>query len=161
MKRFMLPPVIAHALAWAAFFRVVSWPEGYGGSTTSTDELRATFFFTAGPFRKYLGFEETILLLVPVALTGLAIWLAWPRRGRPAWMHPALWGLGVLCLAYSCVWFSDWARQVLWALGVFCLAECSTPSWLILDLGIEFIGAFYLPAAMALVVSAIVVSMNE
>ena len=26
MKRFMLPPVIAHALAWAAFFGVVFCP---------------------------------------------------------------------------------------------------------------------------------------
>ena len=91
MKRLVLPPVIAHALAWAAFFGVVFWPEGYGGSTRSTDELRATFFIAGGPFRKYLGLEEIILLLVPVALTGLAIWLAWPRRDRPAWAHPALW----------------------------------------------------------------------
>ena len=165
MKRFILPPVTAHALAWAAFFGVMFWPEGYGGSTSSTgdstDELRATFFTAAGPFRKYLGFEEIILLLVPVALTGLAIWLAWPRRDRPAWAEPALWGLGVLCLAHCCIWFSEWARHALWGLGVFCLAECSTPSWLILDLGIEFIGAFYLPAAAALIVSAIIVSMSE
>ena len=164
MKRFILPPVIAHALAWAAFFGVMFWPEGYGGSTrstSSTDELRATFFFTAGPFRKYLGFEEIILLLVPVALTGLAIWLAWPRRDRPAWTKPALWALGVLCLAYCCIWFIEWARQALWGLGVFCLAECSTPSWLILDLGIEPIGACYLPAAVALIVSAVIGSMSE
>ena len=161
MKRFMLPPVIAHALAWAAFFGVVFWPEGYSGSTTSADELRTTFFFTAGPFRKYLGFEEIMLLLVPVALTGLAVWLAWPRLARTAWAKPALWGLGVLCLAYCCIWFIEWARQALWGLGVFCLADCSTPSWLILELGIEPIGAFYLPAAAALIVSAIIVSMSE
>ena len=161
MKRFMLPPLIAHALAWAAFFAVVFWPEGYGGSTRSADELRATFFIAGGPFRKYLGLEEIILLLIPVALTGLAIWLAWPRGARPAWAKPALWGLGVLCLAYCCIWFIEWARQALWSLGVFCLADCSTPSWLILDLGIEPIGASYLPAAAALIVSAIIVSMSE
>ncbi len=161
MKRLVFPPVVAHALAWAAFFGVLFWPEGYGGSTSSTDELRATFFTAAGPFRRYLGFEEIILLLVPVALTGLAVWLAWPRRDRPAWANPALWGLGVLCLAYCCIWFIEWARQALWGLGVFCLGECSIPSWLILDLGIEFIGAFYLPAAVALIVSAVIGSMSE
>ena len=160
MKRFIFPPLIAHALAWAAFFGVVFWPEGYGGSTRSADELRITFFFTAGPFRQYLGFEEIMLLLVPVALTGLAIWLAWPRQVQPAWAKPALWGLGVLCLAYCCIWFIEGPRQALWSLGVFCLAECSAPSWEILELGIEFIGAFYLPAAAALMVSSIIVSMS-
>jgi hypothetical protein len=161
MKRFILPSATAHALAWAAFFGVMFWPEGYGGSAGSTDELRATFFTAAGPFRRYLGFEEIILLLVPVALTGLAIWLAWPRRDRPAWAEPALWGLGVLCLAYCCIWFIEWARQALWGLGVFCLAECSIPSWLIYELGIEFIGVFYLPAAVALFVSAVIVTMSR
>ena len=161
MKRFMLPPMIAHVLAWAAFFGVVFWPFGYSGSTRSADELRATFFFTAGPFRRYLGFEEIMLLLVPVALTGLAVWLAWPRGARPAWAKPALWGLGVLCLAYCCIWFIEWARRAPWGLGVFCLEECSVPSWLIDNLSIQFIGVFYLPAAVAVMVSAIIVSMSE
>jgi hypothetical protein len=118
-----------------------------------------TFFFTAGPFRRYLGFEEIILLLVPVALTGLAIWLAWPRGARPAWAKPSLWGLGLLCMAYCCV--PIWFRPALWGLGVFCLAECSIPSWLIYELGIEFIGVFYLPAAVALFVSAVIVTMSR
>ena len=122
-----------------------------------------TFFIAAGPFRRYLGFEEIMLLLLPVALTGLAIWLAWPRGARSARAKPALWGLGVLCLAYCCVpiWFIEWARPTLWGLGVFCLGECSVPSWLIHELGIEFTGVFYLPAAVALFVSAIIVSMNK
>ena len=148
MKRFMLPPVIAHVLAWAAFFGVVFWPEAYSNdrSTSSADELRRTFFTLAGPFRRYLGFEEIMLLLIPVALTGLAVWLAWPRLARTAWAKPALWGLGVLCLAYCCVpiGFPTWLAV-----------------WFIEDLDISFIGVFFLPAAAALVVSAVNVSMSE
>ena len=144
MKRFMLPPMIAHVLAWAAFFGVVFWPEAYSNdrSTSSADELRRTFFTLAGPFRRYLGFEEITLLLIPVALTGLAVWLAWPRGARPAWAKPALWGLDVLYLAYCCVpiWF---------------------PIWFIEDLDISFIGVFFLPAAVAVLVSAVIVSMSK
>ena len=163
MKRFILPPMIAHVLAWAAFFGVYFWPLGYGGSTTSADGLSMKFFMGAGPFRRYLGFEEIMLLLAPVALTGLAIWLAWPRGARPAWAKPALWGLGVFCLAYCCVptWFIEWSRPALWGLGVFCWGECSTPSWSIDGVGIEFIGVLYFPAVVALLVSAIIVSMSK
>ena len=148
MKRFMLPPVIAHALAWAAFFGVVFLPVAPPRSPgpASADELRMTFFILAGPFRRYLGFEEIMLLLIPVALTGLAIWLAWPRSARPAWAKPALWGVGVLCLAYCCVpiGFPTWLAV-----------------WFIDDLDISFVGVFFLPAAVGLIVSAVNVSMSE
>ena len=144
----MLPPVIAHALAWAAFFGVVFLPVAPPRSPgpASADELRMTFFILAGPFRRYLGFEEIMLLLIPVALTGLAIWLAWPRSARPAWAKPALWGLGVLCLAYCCVpiGFPTWLAV-----------------WFIDDLDISFVGVFFLPAAVGLIVSAVNVSMSE
>ena len=139
MKRLMLPPMIGHVLAWAAFFGVVLFPSGYSGMTTSSDGLRDTFFFTAGPFRRYLGFEEILLLLIPVALTGLAVWLAW--------RHGAVW--------------SAWTRPVLWGLGMLCLAYCSVTIWFIRDVDISFIGVFFVPSAAALIISAIVVSMGK
>ena len=147
MKRFWLPPLIAHVLAWAAFFGVVFWPEAYSRSPRAElveDELRMVFFSMAGPFRRYLGFEEIMLLLVPVVLTGLAIWLAWPRGARSAWAKPALWGLGVLFLAYCCV-----------------LILFPVPIWFNEDVDISFIGVFFVPAAVALIVSAVIVTMSK
>ena len=88
-----------------------------------------------GPFMRYLGPEEMMLLLIPVALTGLAVLLAWRRSNRSVWAKLALWVLGALCLAY-----------------------CSIPFWLIEEVEIEFIGALFLPAAVALIVSAIIAS---
>ena len=79
-----------------------------------------------------------MLLLIPVALTGLAVWLAWPRGARSAWAKLALWGLSVLGLAY-----------------------CSVTIWFIQDVDISFIGVFFLPAAVTLIVSAIIVSMSK
>ena len=76
-----------------------------------------------------------MLLLIPVALTGLAVLLAWPRGSRSAWTKLALWGLGALCLGY-----------------------CSIPLWFIEEVEIEFIGGFFLPAAVALIVAAIIAS---
>ena len=82
MKRLRLPPMIAHVLAWAAFFGVVFWPFGYSVTTTTAlpgDVVRVVFAHSPGPFKGYLGPEEVMLLLIPVALTGLAVWLAWSR----------------------------------------------------------------------------------
>ena len=67
------------------------------------DVVRMVIGHTTGPFSRYLGFEEVMLLLLPVALTGLAIWLAVPRGDRSAWAKPALWAIGVLCLTYCSV----------------------------------------------------------
>ena len=44
-----------------------------------------------------------MLLLLSVTLTGLAVWLVVPREARSAWAKPALWAMGVLCLAYCSV----------------------------------------------------------
>ena len=141
MKRLRLPPMIAHVLAWAAFFGVVFWPFGYSVTTITAlpgGVMRCVFEHSPGPFKRYLGPEEVMLLLIPVALTGLAVWLAWPRGARSAWAKLALWGLSVLGLAY-----------------------CSVPIWLVEKVDISFIGVFFLPAAAALIVSAIVVNMSK
>ena len=134
MKRLRLPPMIAHVLAWAAFFGVVFWPFGYSVTTITAlpgGVMRGVFAHSPGPFKRYLGPEEVMLLLIPVALTGLAVWLAWSRGIWSAWAKLAQWGLGVLCLGY-----------------------CSVPIWFVEEVDISFIGVFFLPAALVLVVSA-------
>ncbi len=140
MKSLTSPPIIAHLLAWAAFFGVVFWPYGFNTHTTTVtaSHIRDEFGHSPGPFIRYLGFEEIMLLLIPLALTGLATWLAW--------RHGAVW--------------SAWTRPVLWGLGLLCLAYCSVPIWFI-EVQIGFIGAFFLPAAAVLIVSAIFVSMSK
>ena len=112
MKRLRLPPIIAHVLAWAAFFGVVFWPFGYSVTTITAlpgGVMRGVFEHSPGPFKRYLGPEEVMLLLIPVALTGLAVWLAWSRGIWSAWAKLAQWGLGVLCLGYCSVpiWFAE------------------------------------------------------
>ena len=134
MKRLRLPPMIAHALAWAAFFGVVFWPFGYSVTTITAlpgGVMRCVFEHSPGPFKRYLGPEEVMLLLIPVVLTGLAVWLVWSRGIWSAWAKLAQWGLGVLCLGY-----------------------CSVPIWFVEEVDISFIGVFFLPAALVLVVSA-------
>ena len=138
MKRLWLPPVIAHVLTWAAFFGVVFWPFGYSVTTKTLlpgGGVRAVFAHAPRPFMRYLGPGEVALLLIPVALTGLAVWLAWLQGAQSGWTKLALWGLAALCLAY-----------------------CSIPIWFLDEADISFIGVFYLPAAVASIVSVIVVS---
>ena len=99
--------------------------------------VRFTFSHAPGPFMQYLGLLEVMLLLIPVALTGLAVRLSWPQSVRPNWAKPALWALAMLCMVY-----------------------CSVPVWFIEQVDIGFIGAFFLPAALALTASATVASMR-
>ena len=139
MKRLWLPTMIAHLLAWAAFFGVVFWPLGYSETTRPTllgGSVRVVFGNSPGPFRRYLGPEEVMLLLIPVALTGLAVWLPWSRGTWSVWAKLAQWGLGVLCLGY-----------------------CSVPIWFVQEVEISFIGVFFLPAALALIVSAFIAAL--
>ena len=141
MKRLRLPALLAHALAWAAFFGVVFWPFGYSRTTRTElpdDVVKVAWGHSPGPFMRYLGPEEIMLLLIPVALTGLAVLLAWRRSKRSVWAKLALWVLGALCLAY-----------------------CSIPFWFIEEVEIEFIGVFFLPAAVALIGSAMIASTTK
>ena len=123
------------------------WPFKYSDTTTTwfpDGTVRTVFSHYPGPLILRLGLWEVLLLLAPVALTGLGIWLAWPRSSGSVWSKPALWGLGVLCLAYCYVpiWF---VRTEMW----FVRAE------------IWVIGVFFLPAAVMLIVSAIIVSRQK
>ena len=99
--------------------------------------VRFTFSHAPGPFMQYLGLLEVMLLLIPVALTAQAVRLAWPKSVRPKWGKSALWALAMLYLVY-----------------------CSVPIWFIEQVDISFIGAFFLPAALALTASATVASMR-
>ena len=140
MNPLLLPPAIAHLLAWAAFLGVVFWPYGY--SVTTTSELpggivRTVFGHSPGPFRRYLGPEEVLLLLMPVALTGLAVWLASRQSAQ-----------------------SERAKLAMWLLAALCLGYCSVPIWFIDEVDLSFIGVFYLPAAVASIVSVIIVSVK-
>ena len=58
---------------------------------------------------QYLGPLEIILLLVPTALTGIAVMLVWTRLAQPTWTGLALCVLAVLCLVYCSVpiWFIE------------------------------------------------------
>ena len=140
MKYLQLSSLMAHVLAWAAFLGVVFWPLGYSETTRTTlpgGSMRAVFGYSPGPFRRYLEPEDVMLLLIPVALTGLAVWLAWSRSACSTLAKLAQWGLGVLCLVY-----------------------CSVPLWFVQDVDINFIGVLFLPAALALIVSAITAALR-
>ena len=139
MKYLQPLPLMAHVLAWAAFLGVVFWPLGYSETTRTTlpgGSMRVVFGHSPGPFRRYLGPEDVMLLLIPVVLTGLAVWLAWSRSSCSTWAKLAQWGLGVLCLVY-----------------------CSAPLWFVPEVDISFIGLFFLPAALVLIVSALIAAL--
>ena len=142
MKLLRMLLLAAHMLSWAAFFVVVFWPYGYSSmsQTLSPDgEIwRTVFGEHAGPFRRHLGLGEISLLLIPALLTSLAVWLVWWRGVLSGHAKLAMWGLGILCLGY-----------------------CSVPIWFVKEAEISFIGVFFLPAAAALVVSAMFVSMTK
>ena len=140
MKYLQLLPLMAHVLAWAAFLGVVFWPLGYSETNRTTlpdGSMRAVFGHSPGPFRLYLGPEDVMLLLIPVALTGLAVWLAWSRSACSTWTKLAQWGLGALCLVY-----------------------CSVPLLFVPEVDISFIGVFFLLATLVLIVSAITAALR-
>ena len=91
----------------------------------------------SGPLQAILGPEDVMLLLIPVALTGLAVWLAWSRSACSTWTRLAQWGLGALCLVY-----------------------CSVPLLFVPEVDISFIGVFFLPATLVLLVSAITAALR-
>ena len=76
MKYLQVSSVMAHVLAWAAFLGMILWPLGYSETIRTTlpgGSMTAVFGYSPGPFRRYLGPEDVMLLLIPVALTGLAV----------------------------------------------------------------------------------------
>lgn len=141
MKPLRSFPVIAHALAWAAFFGVIFWPFGFSDTTRTTlpdGSFRIVFGHSPGPLMRYLEPGEIMLLLIPVASTGLAVWLVWSRSTASVGAKLALWGLAALTLAY-----------------------CAAPFWFIKAPGIGFIGGLSWPAAAVLGISAIIFSLNR
>ena len=98
----------------------------------------ASDHYSPGPFMRYPGPGEVTLLLMPVALTGLAVWLAQRRGALPGRTKMAPWGLGTLRLGY-----------------------CSIPIWFLEEVESEFIGGLHLPAAVALIISAITLSVTK
>ena len=142
MKLLRMLSLVAHMLSWAAFFVVVCWPYGYSSMTQTLSPdgkvWGIVFGEHAGPFRRHLGPGEISLLLIPTVLTALAVWLVWWRGVLSGRAKLAMWGLGILCLAY-----------------------CSVPIWLVKEVEISFIGVFFLPAAVVMIVSAMFVSMTN
>ena len=96
------------------------------------------FGHSPGPFVRYLGPEEILLLLIPLASTGAAVWLVWSQNAPSVGAKLAMWGLAVLTLVY-----------------------CAAPFWFIEELEIEFIGGLFWPAAAVLGISAIIFSLDR
>ena len=146
----------AHGLAWAGFFGVISLPFGYGSQTITVfpdGGVRMSIGHGPGPFIQYLGLGEVMLLLAPVALTGLGIWLVWRRSTGSVGAKLGLWGLGIATLAYCwiAISFVDIANA---------LAHRSTGmSVEVVEIG--FIGELFMPGAVALIVSAIIVGFSK
>ena len=149
-------PLTAHGLAWAGFFGVLLGPFGYGSQTiTVFPDGGGTWSIGhgPGPLILYLGVGEVMLLLAPVALTGLGVWLAWRRRAGPVRTRLTLWGLALAVLAYCWIAIS-------YVDFVTALAHRS-PGTSFDIVEIEFIGGLFMPAAVALIVSAIIVSFSK
>ena len=77
MNYLQVSSLMAHVLAWAAFLGVILWPIGYSENTSTTlpgGSIRAVFGYSPGPFRRYPGPEDVMLLLIanrPGSLAGL------------------------------------------------------------------------------------------
>ncbi len=146
----------AHGLAWAGFFGVISLPFGYGSQTITVfpdGGVRMSIGHGPGPFIQYLGLGEVMLLLAPVALTGLGIWLVWRRSTGSVGAKLGLWGLGIATLAYC--WIAISFMDIADALAHRSMGMS------VEAVEIGFIGALFMPAAVALIVSAIIVSFSK
>ena len=120
---------------------MVFWPYGYSSKSLTVlpdGSWRIVFGHAPGPFLQYLGPLDITLLLIPPLVTGLAVWLVWRRATR-----------------------SGLAKVVMWGLGLGCLAYCSAPIWFIERIDVSFIGVLFLPAAVFLIISAIILSATK
>ena len=143
---------VAHALAWAAFLWIALWPHTYQGVSATpvqVDEFgnvigttehvlnEASVVRHSASFVEVNGIGPLLLLFIPVALTGVALMtlLALPRIGA--------WG-DVRSIRLP---------AILWALTVALLAFCL--------LGYLSFGVLYVPAALALIVAAAILSFRR
>ena len=126
------PPVsaaiIAHALAWAAFLWLVSWPYSYRGveataSPRGSGEAATTYTLSASYIEEN-GWWVLIPLFVPVVLSGLMLIVV-------------LWSTGADSLP---------KRFMLFGLTIACLVFCL--------LGYLSFGVLFLPAALAMLITA-------
>ena len=122
-------PLLAHVAAWAAFLWLVFWPFAYRGVSVQ-----------AVPPGSDAAPVVTELSASFIETNGLWVVL------------PLLIPVVLTGLAYLAVWYWNsrkWTRSVfLWVLAVLALGFCA--------LGILSIGILYLPAALALLTTAIV-----
>jgi hypothetical protein len=122
-------PLLAHGAAWAAFLWLLLWPYSYRGVSVTAVQK---------------GSGE-----VPVTTYTSASFIE--ANGLTA-LIPLLAPVALTGLALLAVWFWDappmGKRLSLWALAAVCLVFCV--------LGAFSIGVFYLPAALALIITAIV-----
>ena len=119
-------PVLAHAAAWAVFLLLALWPASYRGTHIEMD--------SAGTY------TTTFQTASLVAVNGPWVLL-------PLFVPVALTSLALLAVLR---WDPrSWIRQAfLWLLALLSLGFCV--------LGALSIGVFYLPTALALVVTAVV-----
>ena len=124
--------IVAHALAWVAFLWLALWPFSYRGVTVtpavtpvpSGSGNVAVTTYTSASFIEANGWWVLIPLFVPVALSGLALVVV-------------LWFAGANSLP---------KRFMLFGLTIACLVFCL--------LGYLSIGILFLPAALAMLVTA-------
>ncbi len=95
---------VAHGLAWAAFLWLVFWTSAYSGVSTQPVPARSDaapqVTYTSDSIIGANGLWVVLPLLIPVALTGLALLTVW-RWNPSGWTRPV--SLGVLAvLMFGC-----------------------------------------------------------
>lgn len=124
----LLGAIVAHALAWAAFLWLVLWPYSYRGVEATASPRgngeAATSYTLSASFIEANGWWVLIPLFVPVLLSGLALIVV-------------LWFAGANSLP---------KRFMLFGLAIACLVFCL--------LGYLSIGILFLPAALAMTITA-------
>ncbi len=121
--------LIAHILAWAATLFFLFWPV-YGGISVSAGESGTSSVVSSRTLIEVNGLWSALLLVIPVALTAVALIASLPNPSRPRLMRILRWASFAMLLA-------------------FCAVSALS------------IGIFYLPAAVATLVTAIVVPFRQ
>ena len=106
---------VAHGLAWAVFLWLVFWPFSYRGVSTQAvpagSDAAPQVTYTSASVVEANGLGVTLLLLIPVAVTGLALLAAW-RLNPSGWTRPVSLGVLAVLMFGFCV-------MGMFSLGVF------------------------------------------